>query len=325
MNCLCCGKPIDTKKALLQERGWHSACVKRFFGTSSLPVIDISTELLEQLALENTEQGIAVPGVQKKLSIQLSDEKTPRLTLVNYPSGYILKPQTEEYAALPEAEALVMQMASVTGIATVPFALLQTDDAKGTFAYITKRIDRTAVPKSEKKTQLLAMEDFCQLDGRVTEDKYRGSYERCAKIIARYSARPGLDLTELFLRLVFSFVVGNSDMHLKNFSLIELTPKSREFVLSAAYDLLPVQIILPQDADQMALTLNGKKRNLHKNDFLKFAEACGCSKKVALRLIQQVISCRETYLSLCAASYLPDEMKSALALLIEERIALLEG
>ncbi len=323
MRCLCCGKLMQTEPALVAAAGWHSTCVKRFFGTSRLPAISVSAALLEQLALENTGSGIAVPGVQKKLSMQLSAEKTPRLTMVNYPSGYILKPQTEEYAALPEAEALVMQMAAATGIATVPFALLRLDEATGELAYITKRIDRTAASKKGEAHKLLAMEDFCQLDGRLTEDKYRGSYERCGKLIAKYSARPGLDLTELFLRLVFSFVVGNSDMHLKNFSLLESAAGSREFMLSAAYYLLPVQVILPSDDYEMALTLNGKKRNLHRNDFLKLAETIGLQKGVAKRLIAKVTSMKEAYLSLCAESYLPDEMKAALAALVEERVAAL--
>lgn len=107
--------------------------------------------------------------------------------------------------------------------------------------------------------QMLAMEDFCQLDLRLTQDKYKGSYERCAKIIERYSSRKGLDITELYLRLVFSFLVGNSDMHLKNFSLIETEEGSRKYVLSPAYDLLPVNVIMPEDKEQFALAINGKR------------------------------------------------------------------
>lgn len=137
--------------------------------------------------------------------------------LVKYPTGYILKPQTKEYEYLPEAEYLTMQMAKKFGIKTVPCALIKMNSG-GKLAYITKRIDRVFV---DGKMQMLAMEDFCQLDERLTEDKYKGSYERCAKVIKKYSAMAKFDLTEIFLLLAFSFVVGNSDMHLKNFSLIE--------------------------------------------------------------------------------------------------------
>ena len=125
------------------------------------------------------------------------------------------------------------------------------------------------------------IEDFCQLDLRLTQDKYKGSYERCAKIIERYSSRKGLDMTELYLRLLFSFLVGNSDMHLKNFSLIETKEGSGKYVLSPAYDLLPVNVIMPEDKEQFALTMNGKKTHIRRKDFLVFAEECGMPRSSA--------------------------------------------
>ena len=214
MNCLCCGKALNTSDISVQ---WHKKCIKKFFDTKDIPDIDISEEVLKQLAADSTSKGFTVPGVQKKLSLHLAQGDNPRLTLVNYPTGYIFKPQTEEHPALPEMEYHVMQMAQISGIKTVPFALIRIPSQDMSYAYITKRIDRIF----GQKFGMLAMEDFCQLDGRLTEDKYRGSYERCGKIITQYSVRPGLDLSELYIRVVFSFVVGNSDMHQKNFSLIE--------------------------------------------------------------------------------------------------------
>ena len=288
-RCLCCGKVLRGNSA----QGWHKACIRTFFGTSEFPQIDISEETLKQLATDSITKGFTVPGVQKKLSLHLSPENTPRLTLVNYPTGYILKPQTEEYAALPEMEYLVMQMAQVAGIKTVPFALIRHTQS---FAYITKRIDR-------REGQVLAMEDFCQLDGRLTEDKYRGSYERCAKIVAAHSAAKGLDLTELFLRIVFSFAVGNSDMHLKNFSLIEET--DGKYTLSAAYDLLSTNTVIPADKEQLALTLNGKKQNIRKKDFFLFAETIGIGRKAAEKMIAKIVKLRDRFITMCAESYLP--------------------
>ncbi len=174
MNCLCCGKPLRTP----DESGWHKSCIKRFFGTTKLPEIEIDDKTLNLLATETTNKGFTVPGVQKKLSLHLvSDTNKPRLTLVNYPTGYILKPQVAEFEALPESEQLIMSMADMAGISTVPHALIKGNTG---LAYITRRIDRKV---NKDSTQMLAMEDFCQLDLRLTEDKYRGSYERCAKII----------------------------------------------------------------------------------------------------------------------------------------------
>jgi len=320
MNCLCCGRPLlDSAGKEELASGWHASCVKKFFHTSKLPEIDISEESVLRIAAESTRKGYTVPGVQKKLLLHLEAGKEPRLTIVNYPIGFILKPQTTEFLALPEAEYLVMQMAAATGIKTVPFALLRMPTDQDRLAYITKRIDRIIPNKKTGQTQMLAMEDFCQLDGRLTQDKYRGSYERCAKIITKYSMNPGLDLSELFLRIVFSYTIGNSDMHLKNFSLIETISGSRSYVLSAAYDMLPTNVVMPEDTEQLALTLNGKKTNLHRSDFLTFADTCGIPAKSAEKMISKIASMQPTYLAMCCSSYLPESMKESLERLIIER------
>lgn len=316
MNCLCCGKPLRTENT---QSGWHKSCIKRFFGTTELPEIAIDEKTLEILAAESTSRGYTVPGVQKKLSLHLlSEESKPRLTLVNYPTGYILKPQVPEFEALPEAEHLIMCMADAAGISTVPHALIMGND---TLAYITKRVDRVF---QKNTVQMLAMEDFCQLDLRLTQDKYRGSYERCAKIIDRYSARSGLDMTELYWRLVFSFIVGNSDMHLKNFSLIETEEGSGKYSLSPAYDLLPVNVIIPEDKEQFALAMNGKKANIRRKDFLVFAEECGIPRNSAERTIAMLLSKKEKFISMCHDSLLPEHIKDRFVSLMEERMSVLE-
>ena len=315
MICLCCGKPIkENAKPEELINGWHNSCVRRFFGTKEMPEIDVTNHTIETIANEFAKRGFTVPGVQKKLSLHLSDEKgnKSRLTLVGYPAGFILKPQTERFMALPESEHLIMTMARKTGIRTVPFALIKIAD--GSLAYITRRIDRTG---SGVK---IAMEDFCQLDLRITADKYKGSYERCGKVIDRYSDSAGLDMAEFFTRIVFSFATGNSDMHLKNFSLIETAPGSGEYHLSEAYDMLPVNVILPEDKDQMALTLNGKKRNLHRNDFLILAESLRLNRRSAEKMIDGVVSREDSYLDMCAASLLPEDYKMSLKDLIAERM-----
>lgn len=316
MICLCCGKPLGNDPG----NSWHKACIKRFFGTAGIPELEIDKETLEQLAKYSTNKGLTVPGVQKKLSLHLHSEKgNNRLTLVDYPTGYILKPQVEDFVCMPESEQLVMCMADVTGISTVPHALVR----KGSeFAYITKRVDRVIDSSGVRK---LAMEDFCQLERRLTVDKYKGSYERCAKVVKAYSSQMGLDLAELFMRLVFSFVVGNSDMHLKNFSMIETSEASGEYILSPAYDLLPVNIIMPLDTEECALSLNGKKANLKKSDFLSFAERSGISIISAEKMIKKIVSTKEKYIQMCKESFLPDDLKISMINLIEERCKVLKG
>ncbi len=315
MNCLCCGKPLRTPN----ETSWHKACIKRFFGTTKLPEIEIDDKTLNLLATETTNKGFTVPGVQKKLSLHLvSDSNKPRLTLVNYPTGYILKPQVAEFEALPESEQLIMTMADMAGISTVPHALIKGN--KG-LAYITKRVDRNL---TGDKVEMLAMEDFCQLDLRLTEDKYRGSYERCAKIIKQYSSRVGIDMAEFYIRLVFCFIVGNSDMHLKNYSLIETAEGSGEYVLSPAYDLLPVNANMPADKEQFALAMNGKKQNLRKGDFLKFADTCGISRQTAEKLIENLVKLTSKWIAMCDKSLLPDDLKDRLRKIIAERSEVLQ-
>ncbi|MGN0509520.1 MAG: HipA domain-containing protein [Ruminococcus sp.] len=318
MKCLCCGKEFTLKASVEEvESGWHKKCVKAFFGSNKLPLLDISEETLKMLADESTNKGFTVPGVQKKLSLHLTNDNSPRLTLVNYPTGYIFKSQTEEYETLPEAEYLIMQMAKQVGIKTVPFALIKMNSS-GELAYITKRIDRV---QDGDKIQMLAMEDFCQLEERLTEDKYKGSYERCAKVIKKYSSMAVFDLTELYLRLVFSFVIGNSDMHLKNFSMIEKEEGSGQYVLSAAYDLLPVNAIMPEDEEEFALTMCKKKRKIKRKDFLAFAEEIGIEKITAEKLLTKVIKEKETLLAMTDDSYLTETIKIRLKELISMRIS----
>lgn len=304
MRCLCCGKEIKENASEEEKRnGWHRRCVKSFFGTNKLPVLDLDEQELIHLAEKLVHNGMTVAGVQKKMSLHLSKDPEYRLTIVDYPSGYILKPQTKEYPNLPEYEDLVMRMASPAGIRTVPHALMKTGDG---FAYITARVDRRPV---KGEMQMYAMEDFCQLSWRMTEDKYKGSYERCADLIKKYAEHIGLDLAEFYLRVLFSFATGNSDMHLKNFSLREMTPGGRDFILSEAYDLLPVNIVLPADQDETALTVNGKKRNLRRKDFLILAEHCDLTRKTAEKMIARLVSREGAFRDEIRNSFLPEEKK----------------
>ena len=315
MKCLCCGKEILSGASISEKDWcWHKKCVKNFFHTKEMPILDVTKEQLEMLASETVNEGLTIPGVQKKLSLHLSSDTDARLTIVNYPTGYILKPQTDEFKNMPEFEDLAMRMAEILGIQTVPHALIKMN---GEYAYITKRIDREI---TEKEVRMYAMEDFCQLSNRLTQDKYKGSYENCGKIIKKYSDTPGLDLAEMYLRVLGSFVMGNSDMHLKNFSLKETEPGNRIFRLSDAYDMLPVNVIMPEDQEQLALTINGKKRNIHKKEFRILAESCEISLNVAERMIRRVCGLKEKLFKQIDMAYLSEEQKEQVKILVQERM-----
>ncbi|MGI6038829.1 MAG: HipA domain-containing protein [Clostridiales bacterium] len=134
----------------------------------------------------------------------------------------------------------------------------------------------------------------------------------------------GIDLTELYLRLVFSYIVGNSDMHLKNFSLIETNEGSNEYILSPAYDLLPVNVIMPEDTEEFALTMNGKKANIRRKDFLAFATTSGINSRSAEKMMDKIISMQPLFLSMINESLLPKNLKERFVELLESRVATIQ-
>lgn len=314
MFCLCCGKKIDQTNSV---DGWHKTCIKKFFGTNDFPQISLgdADEEYEKLAEGLIGSNKSVTGVQKKLSLHLSKEDgTYRLTLIGYPQGYILKPNSKEYVCIAEAEHLVMNMASLFNIQTPLQGLINIKKEINQYAYITKRLDR-------ENNNKIHMEDFCQLSNKPTEYKYNGSYEKCAKIIDTYSLYPLADKTELFNRILFCYITGNSDMHLKNFSLIET---NGGYILSKQYDLLPVKILI-NDEEDLALTLNGKKKNITRNDFVKFGENIGMNNNAIRKLIDYGISKEEKMIEMVKESFLNDEYKMKFINLLTDRITRLKN
>ncbi len=305
-RCLYCNKPISRDEHDFQ---WHPACVNDFFGTTNLPTLTIDENRLLQVAANSIKQGYTVPGVQKKLSLHLSHTHGKvQLAVIGYPLGYIIKLPRKDYPLLPEYEHLTMQLASLAKIPTVEHALYRLED--GSLAYLTKRIDRIGETK-------IAMEDFCQLGGRLTEDKYRSSCEQLGKIVKRHSRRL-LDVVALWHLLLFCFVTGNSDMHLKNFSLY--APDGDEYILTPAYDLLPTNLILPEDSEESALTLRGKRNRLKKEDFVYLAQQYGIHPKTVEGLIARIVGLQESFFEAIEQSFLPEEAQKAYKALIAERI-----
>ena len=305
--CLSCGKELNDENKL-----WHDRCVAKVFGTKELPIIDLDEKSIEELARHRVDLSYAVPGVQKKLSLGLSKNHERKLTLVDYPSGFILKSQVKgEGDDFPEGENLTMCLAECCGIRVVPHGLLYLKD--GSRAYITRRIDRV-------DGKAIAMEDFCQLSGRLTEDKYHSSYEQCKKVIAKFSDSKKADLSRFVYLLLFCYLTGNSDMHLKNFSMIE---NNGVYSLSAAYDLLPVNVVFPSDKEEFALTLHGKKKNVTKNDFIKFASSEdpreNLEGKEVVRMMKKLISFIPKMFELIDHSSLSEKHKEEFKALILER------
>lgn len=308
-RCLYCYQPLEQN-----ETDFHSRCSKKIFGTATPPLLPYSKADIESLALEVVRSQVTITGVQPKLSVDLKKEKggEKRFTIVGLWGGYILKPQTEQYANLPENEDLTMHLARLAKINTVPHSLIRFKD--GSLAYITKRIDR------DKKGNKIPMEDMCQLTEKLTEQKYKGSHEQIAKKIVEFSAYPVLDLINYVEILLFCYLTGNADMHLKNFSLYK---KIKETTLTPAYDLLSTKLVIPEDTEELALTLNGKKRKLKRSDFDNLLKTMKVEDKVIENTYNKFRKVLPLWYDFIDISFLPNQMKIDYKALIENRSSIL--
>lgn len=297
-RCLFCYKELNDN-----EIDFHPSCATKIFGTKIPPVLPYSRSEISKLAEQVLRSQTTVTGVQAKLSLDLEKDKesrTQRFTIVGLWGRFILKPQADFYQHLPELEDVTMHLAELSGIKVVPHSLIRFPD--GELCYITRRIDRTST--GEK----IQMEDFCQLSEKLTEYKYKGSYEQIAKLIKKHSDSPYLDLANFWEIVVFSFVTGNSDMHLKNFSLFENS--DGKYSLTPAYDLISTKLVMPADTEELALTLNAKKRKLTKSDFVVAMENSGLNGKTIQNIFTKITESKESWFSFIDSSFLPDEMKN---------------
>ena len=304
-KCLYCYKELEEG-----QRDFHPQCARKFFGMREAPLLEYRHEDLDQLAEQIIRAQTSLTGVQPKLSLNLSKhEGCSRLTIVGLWGEYIFKPQTDMYPQLPENEDLTMHLAEVIKIRVVPHSLICLADGK--LGYITKRIDRT------KNGEKIDMEDMCQLTLHPTEYKYKGSHEQIAKVIKQHCDMPKLDLTNYMQVLLFCFVTGNNDMHLKNFSLYR---PSNGYQLSPAYDLINVAIANPEDKEELALSWSGRKSNLKLNDFLRSAATMGLEENVVLHLIDNMRKAIPKWQSLIHSSFLSEDMKDRYEQLIMSRM-----
>jgi len=307
-RCLCCYQPLKDG-----EVDYHPRCAKRLFGQSVAPCLPYTRKDINKLAQVVVESRTTVTGVQAKLSMDLEHDangRAQRLTIVGVMGRYILKPQTERFECLPEMEDLTMHLAEIARIPTVPHALIRFAD--GELNYITRRIDRT------DDGHKLPMEDMCQLAGKLTEQKYQGSYELIAKLIERYSSVPKLDLVNFWEQVVFSWIVGNADMHLKNFSLY--SEKAGRYILTPTYDQVSTAIVMPEDTDQLALPLNGFQKKLLSMDFAQAMELSGLNRQMVQRIFNRFIPLKEKWFTCIDASFVSEQQKTQFKELISDRI-----
>ncbi len=310
-KCLYCYKEMD----VTQAGDYHPRCSKAFYGTPYAPVLPYRLSEMEKLASEAAKLSISVPGVQPKLSLgwiktELANGHQGRLTIMDALEGhYILKPQNAQYQQMPENEHLSMKLAALFKIDIVPVNMIRL--ASGELCYITKRIDRN---QDGSKNHMI---DFLQI--LELEDKYKGTMETVGKTIGELSTNTLLDKLRFFELTVFNYIIGNNDMHLKNFSMW-LTQHG--WTLSPAYDLLNVKMILPKDDEDTALLLGGKKMNFNKAYFDRLAGVLKLNDKQMNAVYKRLVKWLPKAIQLIGISFLTEDHKNDYKELITKRVNL---
>ncbi len=314
-KCLFCYKEIDG------GFDYHPACAQKLFGCRKAPIIEYTRDNIENLALQVLETNTSITGVQPKISLDINRggrNEPDKLTIVGLWGNYILKPQSPIYRSMPELEDLTMKLAEASGISTARHGLVRMND--GELAYITRRMDRGL--KGEKYSML----DMCQLTNRLTEHKYKGTYAQLAGTIRKYSAAAMLDVQLFWQIVVFSWITGNSDMHCKNFSL--LNEKGIGYRMSPAYDLLAVLLTGINDDDELAMPLSGiyvdganPLSGFSRASFLEAMIESGLSSVYAGKIIDKLIGFKEKWFDLIDMSFLTDELKADYKALIDNRVS----
>ncbi len=298
------------------EIDFHPRCSRKIFGTKSAPLLSYNPNDIAALAEKVIRSQTTLTGVQSKLSLSINKGKKnepERFTIVGMWGDYILKPQSKSFESLPEVEDLTMHLAEIAKIACVPHSLIRFAD--GELCYITKRIDRT------HDGDKLPMEDMCQISERLTEHKYKGSYERIAKLISQYATASKLDVVNFWEQVIFSWITGNADMHLKNFSLY--SPQRGMCKLTPAYDMLSTALVMPEDPEELALTLNAKKRRIKRFDFEIAMQQSGIDEKTIAKSIEKFIKIAPKWNDFIDISFLSGEMKTRYKTIIHDKLELL--
>lgn len=278
----------------------------------SLAKLDFSAEELRAEAMHRASK-MSIQGVQPKLSAVLN-ASSGKFEIVDKGGKYILKPQHHIFPELPQNEDLTMRLAASVGI-EVPFhgLIYSKDDS---LTYFIRRFDRKG------HNDKIAVEDFAQLAGMSRETKYNYSMEKLIRLIDEYCTFPAIEKVKLFKLVIFNFLIGNEDMHLKNYSIVIRNGKVE---LSPAYDLLNSTIVLRSDAEEIALTLNGKKSNLTREILIDYLgrQRCNLTDRIIDKTITAIQEKLPFWFDQLKDSFLSDDMKMKYEALLRKRINVL--
>ncbi len=312
-KCLYCYRELEEGQV-----DFHPSCARKFFGSETAPILPYTRDNMSELAHQVIRTSTSVTGVQAKMSLDMNrggKNEPAKFSIVGLWGKYIFKPQSAKYPCLPELEDLTMKMAEAAHIRTARHTLIRLAD--GELGYLTLRMDRG------RHGGKISMLDMCQLTNRLTEHKYYGTYLQLAEIIKKYSSVPMLDVQRFWEVVLFSWITGNSDMHCKNFSLLD--NRNGEYVLSPAYDLLAVLLADPQDTEEMAMSfiVGGDKNGFNRNTFITAFTQSGIPVAVTEKMIERMKGHLPVWEELISQSFLPEKMKGDYSRLIRKRMNLL--
>ena len=278
---------------------------KEMFNSSKLPCIDFGLADISQQA-QKLAGKLSISGVQPKLTVKL-DKKQNMLISVTEGGEFILKPQTSAFGHIPENEQCCMDIAQELNIEVPPHCLIPLKDMS--LAYVVKRFDR------EKGTKI-HQEDFAQI--LEENDKYKGSVEQIGRKLKEISSAPGYDAQLLFERVMLNFILGNGDAHLKNYSI---SYKGDDRRLSPAYDIVCSRLAIPEEKEESAININGKKNRLSREDFDKLADYLNVPGKVRYESFEKKF---DTMKKIIRASQINKADQAKFLDIIKERLHRLE-
>lgn len=301
----------------------YDPCGKSLYSDKGLKLLSQNLENLELLSYTAEEQRaeamaratkISIQGVQPKLSAVLNIKES-KFDLVDTGGKYILKPQHHIYPQLPENEDVTMRMAKAAGINVPLHGMIWSKDKSLT--YFIKRFDRAG------HKDKVPVEDFAQLARLTRDTKYNYSMEKMVLLLDEYCTFPLIEKAKLFRLVLFNYLTGNEDMHLKNYSVIRDGDKIE---LSPAYDLLNSTIVLKGGAEEIALSLAGKKRKLTRKVLVDYfgKERCGLTDKVVESSLLALSQAKKTWFTLLADCFLSSEFKEKYTVLLESRLKILD-
>jgi serine/threonine-protein kinase HipA len=300
----------------------YAPCGDNLYSEAGLKLLSPDLKALKELEYTAEEQRreaynraskMSVQGVQPKLSARLSI-KNGEFEIVDTGGKYILKPQHHLYPEMPENEDLTMRLASEIGLDVPLHGLIWSKDQ--TLTYFIKRFDRRG--QNEK----VPTEDFAQLAGMSRDTKYDYSMEKVVTVINDFCTFPSIEKLSLFKLTVFNYLIGNEDMHLKNFSIITEDGKVK---LSPCYDLVNSTIEYKKQDEELALPLRGKKKNLTRNILVNYfgMERCELTAKSVDKVLETIFSGIPKWKELIDISFLSKEMKEKYHGLLEKRLKIL--